>query len=728
MIQEEVPQPEETKLIQEEGEQEGTEPLSQQTIKDNIEAAIKWQKSGHYKGDNTRWKQWEKNKQYLMCVWDSEEGDVAVNSIYSNYHTARPILYFRNPGINVSPTKPNFQRDQSTGQPMRDGRGMPILVDNYKASRVFGIKINYELKELNFKKWVKKCVGDVLNPYGIAWMKWGYDKISGAGADNNRTKSRKIWCRRVDPRNLVYDWMATDIDDCRFIAERLVLTRKEARDNGFKIPDDYICSLPDFLQDRAKKASAGKEDDGLVVVWEYHDLEANVLYWQLETNGKDADKDPPKAPEHEPYPFEGSSYVPLVFNEDNDDIIGLSDVEPIEDQAKAINRIRSKQTKHVESFGTHMIAEETAIDDKELDNTKTNTHGLITIVKDGGLNRIRTEGTPAMGQDNYAMDSVHKSDMRETIGTTEYQKGGGGGDRTATEAGIIQNAATVRVTERRDVIYDFVINNIRKCAALIQEFSGEEDFINVEDEDFDDDLVEHLTEEYGFNPKIPFLRIPRDRIQGEWDFEFKMEDMISRPKEVQVQQWIQIVGLMANPLIMEAAQEEDIALGKVLNKLFELNDLDINEVKHGGPTQIPAIKENLMFEDGKEVPEPHRKDNDAEHNLTHLPTAQKLEQAMQQLMGQKQQYQQLEMAAAQGQVPPEQMQQVQELGQASQQLDQQLMQLEAMLKRIKIHMQAHDEKSMAKEQKKLRKSAAPMQAAPNPNVSAQAQIRGQAGG
>jgi len=516
--------------------------------------------------------------------------------------------------------------------------------------------------------------------------------------------------------------METDSESLGFLAERVVMKRSRAEKEGFKIPEDYSVTLPDFLKDRDESCLESDKKSDLIIIWEYHDLEEDRIYWVLQDDSTEFPTDYAREPVDQPNPFEGSPYVPLVFNEDNDDVIGMSDVEPVEKQALAINRIRTKQTRHVDGFGTVVHYEEDSIEPKELSKTTDTDHGKYVKVKKGRLGALHVSGTPSMGNDNYNMDSVHKEDMRTTLGITDYQQGGAD-SRKATEAQIITNAANVRIMERRDVIYDFVIECVRRLSALIQTFSEEEEFLNVADMEFGEDFVDYLKNDYGFNPEIPFLRMKREDIQGEYNFKFSIEDMIVRPKEVQAQQFLQFLGLMGNPTMTAAAQEEGISLGKIFVKASELLDVDLEELKEGGPIQIPPLKENMMFKQGMEIPDPHKKDKHDEHMLIHNPVIQEITQSGQQLMQAKQQItMQIEQirAAGEGMVVDHEGEQM--AAQKMQEIDQQLQSMQLMLRRVKVHMQHHSQMQNAKSMQGMGGGQQPNPQAPNPNQSAQVGI------
>ncbi|MBU2060064.1 MAG: hypothetical protein KKB38_20330, partial [Gammaproteobacteria bacterium] len=291
---------------------------TQKEILQKIEDGVKWVKSGEYIGDEARSNQWKKNKKYKKCIWpDSKKNDIAVNTIWANFHLQLPHLYFRNPRITAISKQPTFKRDDF-GYPMKDENGNPVLVNNYLAGKKLSIKINYELKELGFKKIAKRCVADVLCPYGIGIAKVGFSKITQTEGTEKGDKY-SYWISRVDPNNFCFDPFANDLEFARWTAERIQISIKDARDSGFNIPKGYVASIPEHEKDKLDKIGS----DGLAYIWEFHDLENNVLYWVLDgqKDSQTLDEEWIKEPEINPYPFEGTSYADLVFDIDNDDVI-----------------------------------------------------------------------------------------------------------------------------------------------------------------------------------------------------------------------------------------------------------------------------------------------------------------------------------------------------------------------------------------------------------------------
>lgn len=322
-------------------------------------------------------------------------------------------------------------------------------------------------------------------------------------------------------------------------------------------------------------------------------------------------------------------------------------------------------------------------------------YGAAIQVEKGRMNGIQVSSSPSLGADDYNMAEVMINSMRMTLGITDYQQGQVAGSATATEAQIISNASNIRIMEARDVIYEFVINLIRKLSALIQTHSDESEYINISDMDVDDDLSEFFKEYYGFNPNIPFLRMSKEDIQGEFNFKFKIEEMVYRPKEVQVKQLLETIGAVsANP---EFALPffDDYDTSKIIKDVFDMQNIQIDKYKKGSNNVIPAVVENMMFRADMEVPAPSHKDNDDEHIMINGQIRTELKAEVDKQM-------QKFKSTLSGFVP-ESEEDVQLLEQAMNEMMDEMQPLKDKLRKVDLHIQAHEESRQKKEARKFSK-------------------------
>lgn len=685
-------------------------------IRENIKAGLAWVKQGNYTKKDERWENWKRWKAMIDCRWDAKEVvekhgkmNFPVNNPFANFHTVKPGLYFKNPKIQCVAKRPVFYRTDATpenpkGDIAKDDQGRPqIRSSNYMAAKKMELRINQLCDQVNLSNVVKRCVSDCLAPYGIGWAKVGYQKLSVAEFDNSNDTKVTYWVERIDPRRVVFDWMATEPSKMRYVATQYCLPRKEVEEAGFKLPKNYQGSLPEWYQDRAENSNETSKGhsrgctEEMVVFWEYEDLVQKTIDWVI----IDAPGDEyfyMKDTSVEPYPFKGGSLRCLVLTEDGDDIIGKCDMEPVEPQIVAINKMREREVDHIENYGTGVMFEDGAIDPTELKKYQKTSFGWAVKTKAGGFNKIKTVSTPPIGNDHYQMSGMHKDEMRNILAISDYQQGGSSVDRKATEAQIISAATTVRVEAKRDSISKFIISIIQCFDAMVQEFDDEFDFIPIVDEDLDEKFKEMLKKENSYNPDIPFLGMSRDDLQGEFNWSHNVEDMIVMPKEVQAAQLSRsMTAVGSNPYFTQKFIE-DYDVGKVICKMFELNGVDLEEFKKGGAVQVPAGVENEMFKLGMEVPEPHDKDHDDEHVLVHRSLQKEIDGQLMQVA------QQMSTLQSGVQMIPEQMGHdpmgaQQAMQQAQAQIDQLMMQmepLEMMLRNVKIHIQNHGQRSMRK--------------------------------
>lgn len=686
-----------------------TEPTRIQEIKANIKAGEEWLKTGNYSKSGHREEFWKRNKAYLRCDWSDkllikDDSDFHVNIPYSNHRTIGPNLIFHDPYVNVEAKQPEFERDPASGEKLMGEDGLPVMKsDNFAAAKLMEIRLNHEIQQCRVKDVMKRCVGHAKGHYGIGWAKTGYQTRTVSQFNNDRDNKTNYWVDWCDSRDILFDWRATEARRMRWVAQRLILPKKDVLDLGFKIPPDHVSRLPEHILERNKNDgrgyNSGSMDDKpgeFVEFFEYEDLDQKTVDWVL-LDGPGEDWFYMADTSVEPHPFEGSSFVPLVIDQDDDDLIGITDIQPIEDHVRALNRMRTREVYHMDNYGTGVIAEESAVTKDQKKAYEKTPYGFWLKVKDGFLNKIKIQGTPSMGADHYNTSETFKEEIRTQLGITDYQQGGANIQRKATEASIIRSDSAVRIEDARATVGEFGIEIARRLMAMIQEFDTETNFYNVAKDEFDDDFVEVLKKQYGYNPKLPFLGISRDQIQGEFDLKLNIEDLIMQPKEVraaQLQRSLQVVG-SSEMLLEKFVEEHDI--GKVISDLFELNGVNLKKYKKGGPVQLSAMVENEMLRKGLEVPEPHRKDNDDEHVLAHGPLRRELEQAIMAL--------QMKLQKIQGgmQMIPEMMagdpssQTVFKTAQGQvEMLTQQLEQIQQILRRTKLHMQAHVQQASRK--------------------------------
>ena len=130
----------------------------------------------------------------------------------------------------------------------------------------------------------------------------------------------------------------------------------------------------------------------------------------------------------------------------------------------------------------------------------------------------------------YNQSELISSDIDRVSGVSEYQRGSLPEiRRTATEAGIIQDAANARSSDKLALIERSIAEVARRLVALAQEFMTGEAAVRVA----------------GTGAKQVWLNFDKDYLQGEFDFEVEGGSTQPVNETVRRQQAVQVVDAMA---------------------------------------------------------------------------------------------------------------------------------------------------------------------------------------
>lgn len=175
---------------------------------------------------------------------------------------------------------------------------------------------------------------------------------------------------------------------------------------------------------------------------------------------------------------------PLVFNEDDEVFWGVPDSQILDPQQRELNEIRTLQAKHRRLSIVKLFMEDNSIAPEEID--KMTNEDVLAVVKAKNINGIKPM-VLAQEPDSlrYAGREV-MDDVRENLGFSRNQSGnygegsGGGASRaSATEASIVQAASEIRVDERRDMCADLITNVFTDINTMIFSAWGQEQVVSI---------------------------------------------------------------------------------------------------------------------------------------------------------------------------------------------------------------------------------------------------------
>jgi len=404
--------------------------------------------------------------------------DLIMNQCFAQIRAMIPRVYFRNPGVTVTPRTP-----------MREPH-----------ARVVEVVANYLALEMELKREIKAAILDAAIT-GTGLLKLGYDSEYGFKPEaavpgtsetltsrdeqfrrleySGNVRPGRPWAKRADPADVVIDPAVTNIADAQWVAYRYRRLLSDVK------KDDKFSGTRDLAPTHIERLRQGEEETmhkpGLP--WESNEeLAEYVELWEV--SDKKTERVYVFALQHDKFlmnesdvlQIDGLPWVPIVFNPRRKSPWGISDVEVIMPQQKELNQIRSLQKAYRKFNVIRFLVRAGAISPEQLQKLLSEEPiAHLEVDADAGkLQDIIQMLQTAVPTDMPSWSLQIESDIRNLLGQGSNQMGqyetgpmGGSGRRTATEASIVQSNVQMRADERRDTVADAVETVIRRCMQMV---------------------------------------------------------------------------------------------------------------------------------------------------------------------------------------------------------------------------------------------------------------------
>ena len=428
-----------------------------QTIKELI--AVHRERSRRENAETEKYKRWYRSEFWDDTMGDdevaltlpSEEGDPPVtesNFPYPFVDTITASIVPTNPQITVRARKKAFE----------------------PAARLRQALVNdcWKRVKLHQKLW-KATSHAVVAPRSFFKAVW-------------REDLKSPWFRVLESKFVFFDMDAEDWDDIRYICEVTVKTRDEVNaiiakkgKEGYdakmveKIAfDKYPAWLKDKVSDGSGGDPAAREVFHWAVIYEFYDLR-NMKFYHI----------------HESCPeplFEGelpirkmkNPFMILSFNDNLDNLGGLSDIKLIAPSLEQLNEIDSLQLGH-----TRLSLPDTMVNGNAFENPEE----AISVLRKspgGGIidarlrpefalqNALGVRPTPQLSPDFERMAAKESKKIEYVLGTPAFTRGQVGGTDLATEAALADTAFRNRNGHRMKQIFD-VLTWAAQCVIALYE-------------------------------------------------------------------------------------------------------------------------------------------------------------------------------------------------------------------------------------------------------------------
>lgn len=407
--------------------------------------------------------------------------------------------------------------------------------------------VNYWWRHYDCQKEFRRAVKDTLI-IGHGWVKTGYrfvekdderestDEIA-AGNPESITESAQMitedrpFVERISPFDVFVDADATSLSDMRWIAQRIRRPLEDVKKDKRYNYSARIEAQPSHysrygLDGYSRPRPAMDMQNSYVEIWEYYDIETGKMSVFCDGGDKFLVN-----PMEIPFSF-GHPFVMICNYEVPEHFYPMGELEAIEPLQMELNQTRTQMMNHRKRFSRKWLYKESAFDAdgrSALESDEDNV--MVPVISEEAIGGV-VGPMPAVisPPEFYNQSELISNDIDRVSGVSEYQRGSLPEiRRTATEAGIIQDAANARSADKLALIEHAIAETARRLVALAQQFMTGQSAVRI----------------IGAGAQQVWLNFDRDYLQGEFDFEVEGGSTQPVNETVRRQMAVQVVNAMA---------------------------------------------------------------------------------------------------------------------------------------------------------------------------------------
>lgn len=511
--------------------------------------------------------------------------DVVLNEVYPIIQNELPSIFFRNPRAYLKPRNKTFiakRRDPISGDMVE------VQLDSTKSAKTQEAILNYCITEIKFKREVRKVLLDaLLFPHGILWH--GYKGNFGMTEEKSiYIKDEQVFVQRINPLRFIFDpavtmstldegkWVGRVIDipwrdliedDKLDVDKKLIkgfqafgdkIGRASAEElNAGRKPNDYVTipslnmSLLDSTTDEFKRSDYSK----FVRVYEIY---LRPTKKELREGGKGyiilytPEQEKPLRVSSWTIKAEGFPAIPLQFNELNDNMFGMPDIDSykqIADQKNAITNLQLRNAQENSKVWVGISKESSS--EEDIEHIRKGEQTIVLFETGNPRDRmfVASPGGSASSE-LYLIDQRIQKNLEDKSGVTDLKRGFlQSGEESAASVKIRAAGGGARPAYRQDIMSDFLKESLHYLNQLIKQFMPYEDAVRI---------IGSLDIEWSENPS-------KEELQADIDVEIDVISMLPENPENELRQLNTILMLaiqaLTSPQITQKLKEE----GKTIN-------------------------------------------------------------------------------------------------------------------------------------------------------------------
>ena len=436
---------------------------------DRVREGMAWRKMVAFE------ESWYKWHQYYRGEWDS--GVMPVNLFFQLMRSIVPRVYFRNPSVSITSSKPGALY-----------MGFAKLLERTDEKLMRQMRLKNELKRMTADSFL---YGTAVGTLGFGaiheYEHAGYVESPLLGRHGEAVEYQDFvnpnmpWFSRVHPRNYVVPlgtevhhtarWTAQiverNVEDVK-ADTRLSNARKNVGPGRFN-------ELNQSAQSKARSAKLqsggmhGRHADKTVELAVIRDKKFRMVHVLGPSSGN---KTKPEVLYSGTDALQGSGFpdFTMSFNPDPEYFWGVPDSQILEPYQKDINEARTQLMQHRRLALRKWLVRKGAMEESEIKKLLSSDPAAVAFVKGNPTTSVLPTQLGDIPQSLFSAIEQDLRDMRESVGFSRNQLGefnSQTADTTATEAQIVQAASEIRVDERRDMIADLLVDIVEGMHNLI---------------------------------------------------------------------------------------------------------------------------------------------------------------------------------------------------------------------------------------------------------------------
>jgi len=511
--------------------------------------------------------------------------DIVLNEVYPIIQNNLPSIFFRNPRAFLKPRNKTYiakKRDPLSGKMVE------TEMDSTKSAKTQEAILNYAISdaEMRFKRETRKTLLDaLLFPFGVMWH--GYKGDFGMTEEQSiYIEKEKVFVRRLSPTRFIKDpavnmanideakWVGRSIDvplqdivedETLDVDKKLIKgfqgygdkvgTATELDKNAGKQPKDYITlprkSLIDFTDDEFKKSREAK----FIRVYE---IFLRPTKKEKRNGGKGFillltdEQEKPLRVNDWVIKAEGFPAKILEFNQLNDALFGLADVDTYGNVADQKNAIINLQLRNAQETSKIWVGISKENSDEETVEAVKRGENTIVLFETGNPRDRMFVASAGGGASNelYLLDQRIQKNLEDKSGVTDLKRGFlQSGEESAASVKIRAAGGSARPAYRQDIMGDFLKESLHYINQLLKQFVPYEKAVRI---------VGSLDIEWSENPS-------KEELQADVDVEIDAISMLPENPEQELKELNTVLMLMIEGLRDPVISQKIAQEGKIMN-------------------------------------------------------------------------------------------------------------------------------------------------------------------